>query len=186
MTNEQSQKKSAHRVPPYKRPIVIAVFLILVIITAVATVFLLKNSKVIESNTNSSPNQDSPSTSNSHTGPSNDELQKVVQYEGEDPNDLEELTGSIPYKGIDTGILTVNVTIDQYLTSEGSCELILTNDNGEKYTANSRAVADITSSICESFNVPVEDLTEGHWNIEVLVKAEDKKGTIKDSDGVDI
>lgn len=183
MTNEQSQKKSAHRVPPYRRPIVVAVFLILIIATAIITIFLLKNSGIANRDESQ---QEATESDEKHTGPSDKELNKVTQYEGEDPNELEDITGFIAYKGIDAGVLTINTTIDQYLSAEGTCELQMTNESGSKYTTSGKAIADVTSSICEPFNIPVEDLGVGHWSIEIDIKADDKKGTIKDSDGVDI
>ena len=49
---------------------------------------------------------------------------KVVQYDGENPNSAEELSGVITYAGFNDNGLMVRVNIDQYL-GDGECKLDL-------------------------------------------------------------
>ena len=73
------------------------------------------------------------------------EKQKVVQYEGEDPNELEELTGVVTYAGVSGENLMVRVSIDQYLTS-GSCELTLTRGGATIYNSIADIVGDVATA----------------------------------------
>ena len=52
------------------------------------------------------------------------EKSKVQQYEGEDPNRKDALTGAITYVVVNDGRLMVRVNIDQFL-DEGKCKMEL-------------------------------------------------------------
>ncbi len=107
--------------------------------------------------------------------------EKVVQYEGEDPNEKAaktgELSGVMTYAGVNGGQLMVRVNIDQYL-SGGSCILAIRKDGGNVYTATAAVADSASTSTCEGFNVPVEELVEGHLNIVVFINSGDQSGEI--------
>ena len=103
---------------------------------------------------------------------------KVVQYEGEDPNMMEELTGAVTYAGVNGDMLTVRVNIDQYL-SEGSCRLELSQGGVVAYEDMVGIAAMVTTATCDGFSVPVGELGSGDYDILVELKSGDKNGKIK-------
>ncbi len=103
------------------------------------------------------------------------EKKKVVQYEGEDPNTQEELTGVVTYAGVNGDNLMIRVNIDQYLES-GSCELSLMQ-NGVAYSDVANIVGSAATATCEGFNVPVSGLG-GDYEIVIKISSGDKTGTI--------
>ena len=52
------------------------------------------------------------------------EKEEIPQYDGEDPNMAEELSGALTYVGVSGNNLLIRVNIDQYLSS-GTCRLEL-------------------------------------------------------------
>ena len=105
------------------------------------------------------------------------EKEKVVPYEGEDPNSKDELTGVVTYAGVSDDNLMIRVNIDQYLES-GSCELGLWKDGASAYTDKARIVNSATTATCEGFNVPTSGLSEGNYNIVIKISSGNKSGTI--------
>lgn len=103
------------------------------------------------------------------------EKKKVVQYEGEDPNIQEELTGVVTYAGVNGDNLMIRVNIDQYLES-GSCELSLMQ-NGVAYSDVANIVGSAATATCEGFNVSVSGLG-GDYEIVIKISSGDKTGTI--------
>ena len=106
------------------------------------------------------------------------EKEKVVQYEGEDPNVSEELTGVVTYAGVSGDNLMIRVNIDQYLES-GKCVLSLTRDGNEAYTDEAGIATAASTATCEGFNVPVSVLGVGDYEIIIRLSAGDKVGTIR-------
>lgn len=104
------------------------------------------------------------------------EKKKVIQYEGEDPNEKEELTGVITYAGVNGDNLMIRVNIDQYLDS-GVCELSLVQ-GGVVYSDTANIVGSATTATCEGFNVPVSRLGGGNYGIVIKISSGDKAGTI--------
>lgn len=104
------------------------------------------------------------------------EKKKVVQYEGEDPNEKEELTGVVTYAGVNGDNLMIRVNIDQYLDS-GVCELSLVQ-GGVVYSDTANIVGSVTTATCEGFNVPVSRLSGGNYGIVIRISSGDKAGTI--------
>ena len=99
-----------------------------------------------------------------------------IQNEGEDPNQLESLTGNLTTNRVSNGKLILRVNINQYL-STGICNLTLTSgSNTITKTANIVAVA--STSTCEGFDVPVSELSSGAWQISINIQSGDKTGTI--------
>lgn len=170
---------------------VLALIIILIIIAIVAViVFVIKPHETtpnpsVPVNSSQQPEDSSPSNAaNSSTDESANTLEapdKVQQYEGEDPNDLEELTGVITYKGVENGVLTVMTMLNQYLHQTGVCAITLTGQNlHNSYTASVDAHGDATASYCENFEIPVSALASDTYNIEIKLTGDDKTGTIND------
>lgn len=99
-------------------------------------------------------------------------------YEGENPNRKDELTGIITTARTSGDNFIVRISIDQFLSS-GSCELILEN-NEKKYTEQVDIISDASSSTCEGFDIPVYKLENGTWNLTVNLSSGEKTGKIKE------
>lgn len=106
------------------------------------------------------------------------EKEKVKQYEGEDPNTTEEITGVITYAGVSGEKLMIRVNIDQYL-SGGSCALSLLKNGATVYTDTAGISGVVETATCEGFDVPTSALGTGEIEIIITVSAEGKGGTIK-------
>ncbi len=177
---QNSTTNAQHRLPLYRR----AWFLMLVIIVIIAAIvctiiFLVKPGQQPDAIKDSDAAQNDISESQApiddgqhidEDEPYSDPDQVTIQYEGENPNRSNELSGSITYASHD-GIGTM---INQYL-SEGSCELKLTGSNGQIYTATSNIFAAASTSACGDFNI---DVIPGVYQIEITLISGDKQGTI--------
>lgn len=108
----------------------------------------------------------------------NEDVEGPVQYEGEDPNLEEGLTGVVTYAGVTDGKLMVRVNIDQYLDS-GSCELVLMSANATVYNMAAGIVGSASTASCAGFDVPVSELPSGKLQIIVYLNANGKTGEIK-------
>lgn len=175
---------SAHRVPPYKRPIIIIGFLVILAVVVAITVLIFKNLKPTDnSSTPHLPNSDttnSPVTApDEPTIPSTPD-DKPPQYEGEDPNLSNDLSGVITYHDIDpeNQVLHSAVTINQYLNEDGQCVFNLKLDGNIVRTASAPATPDITTSVCGPFALPVDGLSAGTYQMEVVITGDGKQGTI--------
>ena len=105
------------------------------------------------------------------------EKERVPQYDGDDPNVSEALTGAITYAGVNGGKLIVRVNIDQYL-EEGTCGLVLSRGGAELYSESASVVGGPSTSTCEGFDVPVDELGNGEVRIIVNLESGSKKGEI--------
>lgn len=180
---------TTHRIPPYRRPIIVVSFLV-VLVAAVAVTLIIFMS--INHTQETLPEPEKPSTTTPIITPPAEEEQppepedKVSQYEGEDPNLLDELTGRIAYKGVNREpnyqTLTVSASIDQYLHSDGICTLSLKNTNDiEVYSSALPAQPDVTTSACGPFEVSIADFSPGAYQIEITVSGDSKTGLITDT-----
>jgi hypothetical protein len=106
------------------------------------------------------------------------EEKKVPQYEGDDPNMAEELTGAITYAGVVGDKLMIRVNIDQFLTS-GECKLGLRRGGANIYNLSARIVDNVSTSTCEGFDVPISELGAGNVQIVITVQSGEKTGTIE-------
>lgn len=104
------------------------------------------------------------------------EKKKVVLYEGEDPNEKQELTGVVTHAGVNGDNLMIRVNIDQYLDS-GVCELSLVQ-GGVVYSDMANIIGSAMTATCEGFNVPVSRLSGGNYGIVIKISSGDKSGTI--------
>lgn len=58
-------------------------------------------------------------------------------------------------------------TLIQAIVSSGTCNLTMSNDQGGKYTSTAEVQPLPSSSTCKGFNVPINQLTQGEWNIVI-------------------
>ena len=105
------------------------------------------------------------------------EKPKTVQYDGSDPNNLEELSGVVTYAGVAGRSLLVRVNIDQYL-EEGVCELILVRGGITIYNSVVGIVGNAATATCEGFDVPVDEVGGGKAEIVINLNSGDKRGVI--------
>ena len=105
------------------------------------------------------------------------EKEEIKQYEGEDPNKIEELTGVITYAGVAGDNFLIRVNIDQYL-SDGTCELSLMQDGGVVYSDVVEIIDSASTATCAGFNVPVTRLDAGDIGITIRMVSGDREGTI--------
>ena len=103
---------------------------------------------------------------------------KVVQYDGEDPNEASELFGVVTYAGVNDGVLVIRVNIDQYITS-GSCELSLVQNGSIIHSSTVNVIPDVATATCEGFDVPVSGLSGGKTEINIKLNADGKNGVIR-------
>lgn len=106
------------------------------------------------------------------------EEQKAVQYDGEDPNTGESLTGVITYAAVSGSELYVRLNIDQYL-SGGSCEIrLVREDDINVYSETVNIVSSASTATCEGFNIPLSKIGSGNYKIYVNLESGDKSGTV--------
>ena len=103
---------------------------------------------------------------------------KVEQYEGEDPNKADELSGIVTYAGVSGSNLMIRVNIDQYL-EDGKCRLTLERRERVVYNDVARIAGGATTSSCEGFDVPVDEIGGGEVNIVIDLNAGEKHGVIR-------
>ena len=153
-------------------------FLILIIIAGVVIYLVWDNyfrdDKVIEPGQSEVVEEESENVSEEKEP----EKEETVQYEGDDPNTLEELTGVVTYAGVSGNKLMVRININQYL-SGGSCKLSLVRNGATAYEDVAAVTAGAATSTCEGFDVPVSEITSGKYQILVEVTTEGKAGVIK-------
>ena len=103
---------------------------------------------------------------------------KVVQYDGEDPNIAEELSGVITYTGFNNDRLMVRVNIDQYI-DDGECRLDLMRGGVLIHEEVTGIVGNVSTASCDGFDVPVDIIGEGAVDIEIHLDSDGKTGIIK-------
>lgn len=177
-------KAAAHRVPPYKRPILIIGFLVILAVAVGVTILVFKNLNLGDNHipADSPTNHDSVNqpdqTPDDHI-PDPEPEDKAPQYEGEDPNLSESLTGSITYIDIDpaTNVLHSAVMLDQYLSESGQCVYNIKRDDAIIRTASAITTNDPSNSVCGPFDISIDGLS-GSYQIEVTITGGGKFGVI--------
>lgn len=106
-----------------------------------------------------------------------DEKEKIPQYDGDDPNEKNELTGAITYAGILNQNLVIRVNIDQYVAS-GKCTLVLRRDGVTIYSTEAPIVDSASTSTCEGFDISVKALEPGPTNIIIYINGDGKTGEL--------
>lgn len=179
------QKKKNNK----KKWIITLVTLVLLIGAGVGTFFILKGAneqkddkvEVTDSQEEEeksgiqTSSDDGTNTDNSGNGM---EKPKVVQYDGDDPNKAEELSGVVTYAGVTDGKLMIRVNIDQYLES-GTCELTLVRGGDTIYNSIASIIGGPSTATCEGFDVPVAGLGGGQIEIKINLSADSRNGTIR-------
>ena len=105
------------------------------------------------------------------------EKKKIEQYDGEDPNDAETLSGVVTYAGVSNDVLMIRVNIDQYLES-GECELTLLRGGSSIYNSTAEIVGGPSTASCDGFDVPVSGLGGGATEININLKSGERSGVI--------
>ena len=163
-----------------RKPLLIIGLILLMLLVAFIVAKLLAsiNANKIDNQTNQGETVlDSNSTDQEEIADSNSPTttdKTPIQYEGENPNNLGELTGIISYSDVINNSLAIRITIDQFL-NDGICELTL-NSGSQNIVKTSNIVANPSSSSCEGFDIPLTELSSGHWNIKVTFSSNNKTG----------
>ena len=155
---------------------------ILITATAILGFIYLKKTQTTENPTLSTERSTEPdntqiSKANESKNSSSDTKKEIKNIEGPDPQTSEKLSGTITYGGVVGQMLVIRTNIDQFIT-EGSCNLKLSN-NTAVIEKQSTLVTNPSSSTCDGFNVPLVELSNGDWDIEITVSGNNKSGTIK-------
>ncbi|MBQ3293089.1 hypothetical protein IJG93_02165 [Candidatus Saccharibacteria bacterium] len=163
------------------------IFLVL-FVAAVTVVILVKNSlnDKTENNTEQTTNEskmEGKKSEKTESDPSDSseeaskQTEKAPQYEGESPNESETLTGLISYADVVDNELVIRVNIDQFLQS-GSCNLVMSR-NGVTYYSKSVSIQEsVTTSTCDGYKIPVSELSEGDFQVEINLESDGKSGKI--------
>ena len=193
MTKTKKANKKSHRTPVYRRPAFVICIILLLVVVAGVVIFLVNN----DNQESASPAPETPavtedeSTDNSDvvivggtsdTGPfgaGDGTADKTEQYEGEDPNALASLTGSVSYATVRDGVLSIGAMIDQFISGGGICILTLQGDKGGVYKASADTVAGPSNSYCDTFRVPTSELPTDYYQIKIEVNGGDKTGIIE-------
>lgn len=183
-TNLNSKQKNT---PWYQRAWVITIFVVLGIACIVALIiFVVKpgQTNTQEDKTSSSigndknPTTDTP-IKNNQTTDDEEGPEKTIQYEAENPNRLNELSGFITSALQDDTNLYINAMIAQYLEADTTCSLTLKGTNTDfTYTSTVRALPDVTTSNCEEFIVPITNLVPDYYQITIDLSSAEKQGII--------
>lgn len=169
--------------------IIVILLAVLIAVGGISYYFLIHkpadNNTIRQTNDRSEVNTEKkavpkPEKNNSKKSNSNHESEKNItpQYSSDDANNSPSLTGAINFKSVVDGNLMIRTTIDQMVS--GTCQLKLTN--GQRVVTKESAIAqNPSSSTCEGFNVPTNELGSGNWQIEIQTSGDGKTGTLKDS-----
>lgn len=184
MSNKNTKK--THRVPLFKRPIVIVGLAILLIAVITLTVWAFahfSNPETSDTQGENSTQTSQPSWPQTPNDRPDDDIdttepERPAQFEGEDPNKLPELTGSIILNTHNSDTLTVAVGIDQYLSSQGTCHLELSQNGRVLRSSDLAAMADVTTSGCGPFTVSISDLAPGTYQLRVSISGDNKTGVV--------
>lgn len=102
---------------------------------------------------------------------------EIVQYDGENPNKAESISGVVTYVGVSGERLMIRVNIDQFL-DDGECILNLVRNGSTIYNDTARVVGNVTTATCEGFDVPVDGIGRGATDIMITINSGEKTGII--------
>ena len=104
-----------------------------------------------------------------------------TQYDGDNPNLDNSLTGFLSTARFSNDKLIIRVVTDQYLSS-GTCTLVL-SDGANRLEKTARLIPDASTSTCEGFDIANFELTSftRPINVEINLLSGDKSGTINGS-----
>lgn len=178
-----AKTKTDHKTTFLTNPLFVGI-VVVVIVAVIIFIFVCQSGGDVETIENNRQPDGLSQTENQTTQSSGATKPNVVQYEGEDPNTLSELTGEISRLSLDGDILTVAVMIHQYLQEDGTCTMTATNQKtGQTFTTTSVAEPEVSTSACGLLRI--EKIASGSYDLEIKIKAGDKEGIIK-KEGVEI
>ena len=158
--------------------------LILVALIVVIAVVVVNNKNTNEETKNNNTSAQAEKKEVQTTGEKTEEKQeevveneKVYQYEGEDVNNKDILTGVVSYAGVNNDKLMIRVNIDQYLV-EGTCSLKLKRNDNIIYTGTATIEGSVSTATCKGFDIPVAELGSGNLSIEIELDSNGKSGKI--------
>ena len=102
---------------------------------------------------------------------------EIVQYDGENPNKAESISGVVTYAGVSGERLMIRVNIDQFL-DDGECILNLVRNGSTIYNDTARVVGNVATATCQGFDVPVDGMGGGATDIIITVNSGERTGTI--------
>ena len=102
---------------------------------------------------------------------------EIVQYDGENPNKAESISGVVTYAGVSGERLMIRVNIDQFL-DDGECILNLVRNGSTIYNDTARVVGNVATATCEGFDVPVDGIGRGATDIMITINSGEKTGAI--------
>lgn len=176
MAIKQTKYKSHNTIK--RRPLLIVGLILLMTATSLAVVKILASTNhPTESNNNEVVSQ-TEHQNNEQSEPETPEYDGKIpsQYEGDNPNDLEYLTGYISYSDVSNDQLSIRAVIDQFVS--GTCDLTL-KSNGKTVTRSSKIINNASASACKGFDIPTSELSSGSWEIIINLAGENNKtGTI--------
>lgn len=131
--------------------------------------------------TSSKPDQSQPTVDNPDLSePASSASPKkpsVPQYEGKDPNQSSELTGTLTYVNVSGDRLTIRLNIDQFLSS-GLCQLSLIQAGTTQYSVSADIISSASTSTCQGFDISTANLPKGHYQIQIALNSAGKTGQI--------
>lgn len=102
---------------------------------------------------------------------------EIVQYDGENPNKAESISGVVTYAGVSGERLMIRVNIDQFL-DDGECILNLVRNGSTIYNDTARVVGNVATATCEGFDVSVDGIGRGATDIMITINSGEKTGAI--------
>ena len=126
-------------------------------------------------NSADSPSENTTPVENNSSDSRDPYNQTPAQYEGDDANTYNNLTGAINYSGVAGDELLIYTTIDQTVT--GKCKLTLKNGD-QTVTKENDIITNPSSSACDTFRVKTSELGSGTWSITINLQSSNKTGTI--------
>lgn len=102
---------------------------------------------------------------------------KVKQYEGEDPNLRDDLSGVITYAGVNNDVLMIRVNIDQFVDG-GICNLTLVQNGDAMFGASTVMIENASTATCDGFDIPIQGFESGQTTIVVDLEANGKSGQL--------
>ncbi|MBH2007641.1 hypothetical protein I8H83_03495 [Candidatus Saccharibacteria bacterium] len=180
-----------------KKPLIVAVVIVALLACVSVSTYLWIHRNSSQDNSNQAaeyqqkkqPSQHNNSTDTTHSNntsgdtnsQSTHEKEKDITpaYEGDNPNQASDLSGSINYSAVAGTTLIIRTTINQTLSS-GACQLTLTNGS-KTITRSSQIAQNPSSSTCEGFDIPTSELSGGTWSITIKITGDSKSGSLSGS-----
>lgn len=175
-----------------RRIVLIVALIFIVIVTAIGVVIFLNRDAIFHTsnnmpaNTENNPSSNSQSEDNKNNDSKNNqessdtreqEKSSISQYSGENPNNLDAITGTISSAGVTDGTLIIRVMLDQSLGGSGTCNFTLTHTSGKTITGSANTEATPSATFC-IYSTSAAGISTGHWQITASVEASNKRGII--------